>query len=223
MIKSTSYYVTSQLPRLLFGIYLSEVAKALRGCSSCLDIGCGEGSPLRLIGLDYLAGLDGHAPSLEEAKRNRTHDEFHCADVRTIGALFPPGRFDACVALDLIEHLTKDDGLRLLEDMEMIASRRVIIFTPNGFIPQQSRDGDLQEHLSGWEAGEMRSLGYEVIGLHGPKILRGEYHKPRHLPRSVAGVVSAAGHLLYNRAHPESAAALLCVKILDRGGRGHEA
>jgi SAM-dependent methyltransferase len=218
MIKSTSHYVTSHLGRLLYGIYLAEIAKALRGCTRCLDIGCGSGSPASLIGVEYLVGVDGHAPSLEEAKRNNTHHEFHCADVRTIGAIFPARGFDACIALDLIEHLTKEDGLRLLKDMETIASRRVIVFTPNGFMPQQSRDGDLQEHLSGWDPQEMRSLGYEVLGLYGPKFLRGEFHKSRFLPRPVAGVVSAAGHVLYNRAHPESAAALLCVKTFDRRG-----
>ncbi|HMK39216.1 MAG TPA: class I SAM-dependent methyltransferase, partial [Bacteroidota bacterium] len=200
MIKSTFSYVTSQSTRILFGIYLAELAKALRGCSSCLDVGCGGGSPLRLIGIDSSVGLDGHGPSVEEARRNATHDEIRHADVRTIGSLFPARSFDACIALDLIEHLTKEDGFRLLEDMERIASRRVIIFTPNGFVPQQSREGDLQEHLSGWEAGEMRRLGYDVIGLHGPKFLRGEYHQSRFLPRSVGGVVSVAAHLLYTRA-----------------------
>ena len=215
MLKSTAYYVRSQFPRILFGTYLAEIAKALRGCSTCLDVGCGGGSPLRLIGVDYLAGVDGHAPSIEEARRNKTHNELHLADVLTIGAHFAARRFDACIALDLIEHLTKEDGHRLLKDMETIASRRVIIFTPNGFVPQSSQEGDLQEHLSGWEVSEMRGLGYEVIGLFGPKSLRGEYHKAKHLPRSIAGVLSTAGHLLYNRSHPESAAALLCVKTLD--------
>jgi len=215
MIKSTSYYMKSQFPSILYGIYLSEMANALRGCSSCLDVGCGGGSPVRLIGLDYLVGVDGHAPSLEEAKRNKTHHEFHLADVRTIGAHFPARRFDACIALDLIEHLTKDDGHQLLKDMEKVASKRVVIFTPNGFVPQQSQGGDLQEHLSGWEAGEMRALGYEVIGLYGPKSLRGEFHKSKFLPRPVAGIVSAVGHLVYNRSHPETATALLCVKNLE--------
>jgi SAM-dependent methyltransferase len=216
MIRSSLYYIQSQFRRPLFATYLSELANGLRGCTSCLDVGCGAGSPVRLIGLDYLVGIDGHAPSLEEAKRNRTHNEFHCADVRTIGSLFQAESFDACVGLDLIEHLPKGDGFTLLKDMEKLATRRVIIFTPNGFLPQQSQDGDLQEHLSGWEPGEFRNLGYQVIGLHGPKFLRGEFHKSKYLPRSIAGVLSAAGHLAYTRAHPESAAALLCVKHLDR-------
>lgn len=215
MPRSTAYYMKSHFPSILFGMYIAELAKGLRGCSSCLDVGCGGVSPMRLIGMEHLVGVDGHAPSVEMARQNRTHSEVHLADVRTIGERFSAGQFDACVALDLIEHLQKEDGFRVLEDMERIASKRVVVFTPNGFLPQKSQDGDLQEHLSGWEPGEMRALGYEVIGLYGPKSLRGDYHKPRFLPNSVAGVVSAAGHLLYTRAHPESAAALLCIKSLD--------
>jgi SAM-dependent methyltransferase len=215
MMKSPGSLIASHFPRLLYGIYLSEVAKALEGCSSVLDVGCGSGSPLCHLGIERLVGVDGYAPAIEEARSYKTHHEYHLADVRTIGSAFPAKSFDACVALDLIEHLPKEEGRALLAGMESIARRRVIIFTPNGFVPQRSRDGDLQEHVSGWDPAEMRGLGYRVLGLHGPKFLRGEYHKSKFLPRPIAGVISSAAHVLYTRRRPESAAAILCIKSLD--------
>ncbi len=210
-----AYYIRTHFPHILLGLYIAELAKALEGCRTCLDIGCGVGSPLRFVPTNLLVGVDGHLPSVETARLNKTHDEVHHADVRTVGERFSAGQFDACVGLDLIEHLPKEDGLKLLEQMEKIASRRVVLFTPNGFLPQKGQDGDLQEHLSGWEVAEMCARGYDVIGLYGPKLLRGEGHKVKFLFRPIGNLASLAVHILYTRSHPEYASALLCVKSLD--------
>src|SRR5262249_40580341 len=153
-------------------ILLKAVRSALRDCQVVLDVGCGNLSPMRYISGPHLVGVDGYSPALEEARNNGTHDEYHLGNVKRLDELFPARRFDACVALDVIEHLEKEDGWRMLEAMERLSSRRVVIHTPNGFLPQQSHDGDLQQHLSGWTAEEMRSRGYEVSGVGGLKSLR---------------------------------------------------
>ena len=118
------------------------------------------------------------------------------------------------MALDLIEHLTKEDGLKLIRDMETIAAKKIVIFTPSGFLSQPSHDGDLQEHLSGWEPEEMRKLGFQVLGMQGPKFLRGEEHQHKYRPKQFWGIISALGHYFYTRRRPERAAAMLCVKTL---------
>jgi hypothetical protein len=159
-----------------------------------------------------LAGVDGYAPALQQARSNQTHDEFFLGDVKRLSDIFPSRRFDACVALDVIEHLPKEDGWKMVESMERLATRCVIIHTPNGFLPQQSHDGDLQEHLSGWTAEEMRSRGYEVLGMYGPKWLRGEYHHIKYQPRPFWLLVSMFGHWTQTRTHPEKAAAIFCIK-----------
>jgi hypothetical protein len=190
--------------------------RQLAECRTCLDIGCGGNSPVRFIGFEHAVGIDGYEPALAEARRNGTHDEHLICDAREIGKRFSPRQFDCCVALDLIEHLPKEDGFRLIESMQRIASKKILLFTPNGFLPQESVDGDLQAHRSGWEPGEMRSLGFHVIGMHGAKWMRGEQHRPRFRPRPVAGLLSLATHILYARRNPDGAAALLCVKDVDK-------
>ena len=164
-------------------IFVKEIRFALAGCQTVLDVGCGNCSPMRFLEHTHLVGVDGYAPALDEARRHGTHNEFVLGDVKRIADLFPNRRFDACIALDVIEHLQKEDGWRMLEAMERLATRRVVIFTPNGFVPQKSKDGDLQEHLSGWTADEMRPRGYRVFGMYGPKSLRGEYHRIKYQPR----------------------------------------
>lgn len=155
-------------------------------------------------------------PDAEAARRLGTHDEIVICDLRRMDQHFTPGQFDACVALDVIEHLSKPDGLKMLRDMERLSTKRTIIFTPNGFLPQfHAEDSDLQQHLSGWEVAEMRAYGYKVIGLLGLKSLRGEYHRLKRKPRFFWAFIALLTHLLWTRNHPEKAAAILCVKEAD--------
>lgn len=193
---------------------ISELRSALNGCQTVLDVGCGNESPLRFLSQQHLVGVDGYSPSLEEARRAGTHDEYVLGNVLQLEKLFQGRRFDACAGMDIIEHLPKEDGWRMLEAMERLASRRVVIFTPNGFMPQRSRNGDLQEHLSGWTAEEMRQRGYRVIGMLGPKSLRGEYHLIKYKPRVFWAFYSLLAHFGYTRNYAEKSAAILCVKDL---------
>jgi SAM-dependent methyltransferase len=186
---------------------------ALLGCESVLDVGCGVTQTMRYLGVPKSVGAEGYAPAFEEAKRQGTHDQLVKCDVRNLSSEFKAGQFDACVALDVIEHLTKEDGLKLMADMERIAKKKVIFFTPSGFLPQRhASSDDLQEHLSGWEASEMERLGYRTTGALGPKSLRGEYHLLKRRPAFFWGTVSLIRQLMWSKSHPAQAAAILCVK-----------
>ena len=199
--------------QILFKLALRE---ALQGCESVLDIGCGVTPTLRQLGVSRSCGAEGYAPSFAEAKRQNTHDELVQCDVRELSNHFQSGQFDACIALDVIEHLPKADGLKLIADMEKIASKRVVFFTPSGFLEQHhASNDDLQEHLSGWEAEEMEKLGYHVMGQLGPKSLRGAYHALKYKPARFWGLVSLAGQLARCKQSPAESAAILCVKTLS--------
>jgi len=199
-----------QNPSLL--TLIGELRSSLSGCGTVLDVGCGNASPLRFLSELQLTGVDGYPPAVEEARTAGTHDRYLTANVVEIGEAFREEQFDACVALDVIEHLQKEDGWRMLEQMERLATKRVVIFTPNGFIPQKSQHGDLQEHLSGWEAQEMRQKGYRVLGMYGPKVMRGDYHRIKWPPRAFWVLVSMLAHYVWTRKRPEKAAAIFCVK-----------
>jgi REP element-mobilizing transposase RayT len=57
--------------------------------------------------------------------------------------------------------------------MEKIAKKKVVIFTPNGFLAQgEYYNNPWQLHRSGWTAEEMKKRGYKVLGFGGAKILR---------------------------------------------------
>jgi hypothetical protein len=147
--------------------------------------------------------------------RKGIHGKYFLMDVRYIDGTFSPKSFDCVVALRLIEHLEKDDGIRLIEMMETIARKKVIIYTPNGFLARKESEGNVwMAHKSGWTVEEMRKRGYTVIGMDGLKRLRGDRGTFRYSPEMFWSLISRLTQL-FVRNRPENAFAILCAKNLE--------
>jgi hypothetical protein len=211
--------VTSLARRLLIEPFEEPLARELErevvgSCASLLDIGCGQNSPIRRFAhrLERTVGVDQFEGYLARSQGAAIHSEYRQGDALEVDSMFGPRSFDCVVALDLIEHLEKPQGFRLLEAMERVARRKVIVFTPNGFLPQGEYDGNpWQAHRSGWDAPEMRARGYRVRGLYGWKPLRGELGAPRWKPHRLWGTLALWTQPLVER-YPEHAFELFCVK-----------
>lgn len=199
-----------------FTLYQRELERAVGDSGSLLDIGCGDNSPIRSFSSRlHSIGVDTFEPSLEKSRRRRIHNEYLCARVEDIGKHFQSRSIDCVLALDLIEHLPKEAGLSLIQTMERIARKRVILYTPNGFLPQGEYDNNpWQVHQSGWEVEELQSLGYQVLGINGWKPLRTEYANLRFRPKVLWGGVSYLSQF-FVRNRPRYAFQLLCVKNIE--------
>ena len=198
---------------LPFRSLVRELRLALRDCPTVLEVGCGTNSPMQYLAQEHrIEGLDIYEPSLKECMAKGFLKKGHLGSAMDIDRLFPEKSFDALVALDLIEHLPKADGFQLIEKMTRVARRRIVIFTPNGFVPQHDDANPWQEHLSGWQMAEFQKLGFRVIGLNGYKALRGERAMLRHRPKFFWGMVSEISHYVLTKRHPDYAFALFCVK-----------
>lgn len=194
--------------------YVKALGKELDGCTSVLDVGCGSASPLRHFKgtIEYSVGVDSFRSSIDQSRAAGIHHEYALMNALDISGRFPNGSFDCVVALDVLEHLTKDDGHKLLRMMERIARKKIIIFAPNGFVEQGGINGNLdQVHLSGWGVGEMRRMGYRVTGINGWKLLRGELARVRGWPGDFWWRISLLSEYITTHC-PEHAFALLCVK-----------
>jgi len=196
--------------------YLKIIEKEIGDCESLLDVGCGGFSPLKDLNkkLKRSVGVDGFKPSIDKAIERKTHSENKVINVLELTKHFKDKSFDVIVALDLIEHLTKEEGNKLLEDFEKIAKKKIIIFTPNGFVPQGEYDGNTyQVHKSGWGFKEMQKKGFKVYGLNGLKVLRGEYAKVKFKPEALWERISYGSKLL-TKLMPSASYQILAVKSL---------
>lgn len=89
-------------------------------------------------------------------------------------AQYESNSFDFIVALDLIEHLSKDQGYRLLYEIHRLSTVS-LLRTPNGFVWQPpAAKNPWQAHVSGWTPREFRNLGWKIqYGESGLKLLVG--------------------------------------------------
>lgn len=200
---------------IIFTSTRQYIENELNGYKSFLDVGCGINTPIQNYSKQYYSvGVDAFEPSIEDSRKKGPHTEYKLMDVLSIGEKFKENSFDCVVALDLIEHLEKDEGARLIKMMEKIAKKKVIIFTPNAFLPQKQHSGNpLQIHKSGWEAKEMMAYGYKVIGINGYKHLKGEMAEIKWHPTFIWNIISNITQIFVKN-RPSKAFQLLCTKIL---------
>lgn len=210
-------------PSFVLATFIIEIEKYLDSCETVLDVGCGDNSPLGFFEKKYKTlGIDGYKASVQLSKKKELHDDYIVGDIKKLTTLVKAKSFDAAIALDVIEHLEKEDGYKLLKDMERVAKKRVIIITPNGFVPQYNKGNKLQAHLSGWSVDDFKKLGYKVEGIYGTKfcnVFRNEEaqlrFKPRILWTFVWGVIVEVTHHLYTKKNPERSIGLLAVKKIS--------
>ena len=135
---------------------------------SILDCGIGHGAWAfyirtnpRLKGRPFITGLDLYKPYLAKQSKLRLYNDLLECDVLEIPC--QDNFFDIVIAGELIEHLTKEDGYKMMDEVERVSRGLVIITTPHGYMKQGIVEGNThQEHLSGWHPSEFISRGYTV-------------------------------------------------------------
>lgn len=146
-----------------------------KSARTLLDVGCGPAESTEILNLRRRlrsVGVDVWTPYLRHCKARQIHDVNVRADVRQLP--FREKSFDVVICLQVIEHLSRPDAERLLERLERVARRQVIVTTPVGYMPHPEVDcNPYQAHLSGWTENDFASHGYSVtrqglVRLYGP-------------------------------------------------------
>ncbi len=133
-----------------------------------LDLGCGI-RPIDWYKPAQHVCVDAHKPYLD---RVAAVGGYHCVHSEAREALrrVKPGSVGAIYCLDVIEHLTREDGAEMLQLMHMAQPKQIVIFTPNGYLEQNGPDpmgmgGDYwQQHRSGWTPGDFQEWHVEYYG-----------------------------------------------------------
>jgi SAM-dependent methyltransferase len=210
--------------------FSARVGQKVGDADSVLDVGCGSGDFIlslvstERVRIGSLVGLDADAPSLQRARTLGIY-----SDVVRGDASRPPFRnhtFEVCLSTEVIEHLGKKEGWEFLSSLEAIARRRVVLSTPNGFIPYLPLDADnhggrneLLEHRSGWSPEDFAGRSYSIEGS-ALAYVWGEKGLIRRVPkllRPIPALVSYALSPLTARCL-RFAASIICWKDLDLNG-----
>lgn len=139
------------------------VAGKIQHVDVVLDLGPGI-CPQPLVEAYVHICVEAHRPYLERLKRESANDPRYVlinAPWDQAIERLPDKSVDTVFALDFIEHLEKEDGLRMLREAERVARVQIVVFTPLGFYPQSYDDprkpdrwgmdgGYWQTHRSGW-------------------------------------------------------------------------
>ena len=161
---------TNQVPRIL---------KLIAECQpeSVLDVGVGWGryGALLRLGLEHgyadisnrsnwrvrIDGIEVFSEYIGDIQQ-AVYDEIHIGTVQElIGKL---GNYDVILLGDVIEHLEKDEGVRLLNELLNKARRRVVVATPNGRYDQGALfDNQFEQHRSVWSPADFTLFkSYEI-------------------------------------------------------------
>jgi hypothetical protein len=143
---------------------LEKIVKGkIKNTSTVLDIGCGIRPQTFITPIVHICAepFEQYAEKIQEISNkciDRNYIIIKSTWEETI-KLIPENSVDSIFILDVIEHIEKSAGEKLLKATEKIAKKQIIIFTPLGFLPQENAGkkdawgldgGDWQEHKSGW-------------------------------------------------------------------------
>lgn len=154
--RTTLNRLTLKLERLLthdFELQRRALACIPQSAHCILDVGCGgaayhDRSPL------YTIGLDINPKRLKVARRYCT-----AADQCDITHGLDGYAADVALCFEVIEHLTKDEGTKLLDELEKFPL--VILTTPRHFF--NVRRNGREKHLSFWSERELATHGYTKV------------------------------------------------------------
>lgn len=135
------------------------------GGKSYLDIGCGKGKWGYLINTShklpgFMIGGDLKVENVRHVKKHQVYDGALLFDGRYLP--FRDACFDIVLALEVIEHMQKSDGYKLLSEAERVAREKVIVSTP--LLGARYWYSE-KEHVSRWTVRDLRKKGYTVRGV----------------------------------------------------------
>lgn len=161
---------------------LTMIKENEKDINSILDVACGYGQYgllLRVIN-DYKGKIhtfDLYEPYIDRLADLSIYNYLYRKDVNHWIQTVDLSEYDLYIVGDLIEHLTREEGLRIIEKMK--EAKRVIITTPNATAKNYKKrcgywDGnDLLFHTSGFTPSDFKDYKVEVFDLmHIPRQLK---------------------------------------------------
>jgi SAM-dependent methyltransferase len=127
-----------------------------------LDCGCGIGRWGYLIKKampeKFVVGIDIDKKYLVPLKKRKYYDFLVQGDIAYLP--FAPKSFDTVLAIEVVEHQTRNLGMAFLTYIDEISKTKTILTTPSGFFDTHLKG--FEGHRSGWCKRELEKMGYKV-------------------------------------------------------------
>lgn len=155
--------------------YLDPIVLPLIIGETVLDVGCGYGKWGHLIQSNFweaglskppqVDGFDAFPPNLNFCSKHNCYRKVWIQKMPS----YLDGEYDTVLACEFIEHLEQDSVEEVLNILESVAKKRIIVSTPNW--PYYREGGDtivgynnLEAHLSYVSREFFYNRGYKIIG-----------------------------------------------------------
>lgn len=114
--------------------WLTEVIRPhITEGDTVLDLCCGIGEVISTLSYKEITGIDAYLPYLEHYKKTTRDSNIFLYDLQNVTNFEDQSfykKYDVVLWIDGIEHLYKDNSVNLLNKLEKIAKKKIIIFTP---------------------------------------------------------------------------------------------
>mgnify|MGYP001587164300 CR=1 FL=1 len=137
-----------------------------------LDMGCGDGTLMEgIAGNNWkITGIDIYEKDILNAKKKGIYEKLIKGDLvrETKRLVKQEKKYDLVFCSQVIEHITKKEGRKLLDLAEKLTKKRIYFGTPRGFMRQPEvflKGNPYQYHKSGWSIEDFTSRGYRVYGI----------------------------------------------------------
>ena len=104
-------------------------------------------------------GIEGFAGYLTPV-HSYSYNNIMIGDARELLATVPDGHYELVIAIDILEHLDKQDGIAFLKQLRRICTRAALVSTPKDFIHQEVDANPFENHRSHWSLTELQACNF---------------------------------------------------------------
>lgn len=111
------------------------------------------------IRIDGIEGYAGYLTPVHEYAYNQVR----IGDAMAMLPTLPEASYELVIAVDILEHLTVEQGRVFLAELRRIAARAALVSTPKDFHAQEIEANPFENHRSVWSAEQLREAGYDTV------------------------------------------------------------
>lgn len=205
--------------------YMWFLRKAIGEAKTILDLGCEHGQLMQLLseGKDWkITGVDIYKKNINIASKRKKFVQVFIGDIVNISEklIKKKKKYDVVFCSQVIEHIDRKRGQKLLNLVERLAKKRIVFGTPRGFMEQPEiflGNNPHQVHKSGWSGEDFKKRGYKVYGI-GFSPIWSESGMARNTNKLFFNTLTVFGYLFSPIVYyfPILGAGILCIKIIRK-------